>query len=354
VSATPIETDALIIGAGPVGLFQAFELGLLEQSFEIVDALPQPGGQCAQLYPDKPIYDVPGLPVISGQQLVEQLLLQIAPFKPRFHQGQLVSQLQRQGDGRWLVATDQGARFIARTVIIAAGAGAFLPRSLPMEGIEQFLGGQVLHQLPRNDSLMGEQLLILGDEDEALAAAMALAQQGQCKRITLMHRRDQFRASAELVAQLAALRAQGAVQFIAGHPLRLISNPENTRLTGLEVLDSNGQTVQLPCDRLLILMGLSPRLGPLADWGLALVRRQLPVTTEAFETAEPGLYAVGDINTYPGKRKLLLCGFHEATLAAFGVAQRLAGGKSPLLQYTTTSPRLQQLLGVSGAGHKGP
>ena len=344
-----IETDALVVGAGPVGLFQVFQLGLLELRCEVVDALPHAGGQCAELYPDKPIYDIPGLPVASGRELVARLQQQIAPFRPRLHLGQLVASVQRQADGRFAVATDRGTRFLAHAVIIAAGAGAFLPRSVALDGLERHLGSQVLHQPPEPAALAGQQVLILGDEDPALEQAIALAEAGGCAGVTLVHRRDQFRAGPATVARLAALRAAGRVRFIAGQPLALRHDDaaDPARLTGLDLLPADGDPLVVPVDRLLVLMGLSPRLGPIADWGLAMARRQLVVGTEAFETSEPGIHAVGDINTYPGKRKLLLCGFHEATLAAFGVAARLAGGKPPLLQYTTTSPRLHRLLGVA-------
>jgi len=345
-AAAVIETDALVVGAGPVGLFQVFQLGLLELRCEVVDALPHAGGQCLALYPDKPIYDVPGLPVASGRELVQRLQQQIAPFSPRLHLGQLVASVERQADGRFLVATDRGRRFLAAAVIIAGGAGAFLPRSVKLDGIEHHLGQQVLHQLPEAATLAGQQVLILGDEDGALEAAILLAESGQCAGVTLVHRRDQFRAAATTIAHQAALRAAGRLRFIAGQPLALHEDASG-RLNGLDLLCTDGHTEAVPVDQLLVLMGLSPRLGPIADWGLAMARRQLVVSTEAYETSEPGIYAVGDINTYPGKKKLLLCGFHEATLAAFGVATRRAGGKTPLLQYTTTSPRLHQLLGVA-------
>jgi thioredoxin reductase (NADPH) len=348
VDAPAIDTDVLVIGAGPVGLFSVFELGLLELRCELVDALPHPGGQCVELYPDKPIYDLPGVPVVSGRALVDRLIEQIAPFKPSLHLGQLVSQLRRRPDGRWDAATDRGTRFNAGAVILAAGAGAFLPRSPALDGIEPHIGRQVLHHVPPAEALAGQQVLILGDEDGALEAAITLAEAGACTSVTLAHRRDQFRANATTVARLRALRADGRLRFIAGQPLALRHDDpaEPARLTGLDLQDSQSATLRLAVDRLLLLLGLSPRLGPIAHWGLALQRRQVPVSTEAFETSEPGLFAVGDINTYPGKRKLLLCGFHEATLAAFGAAAQRAGGKPPLLQYTTTSPQLHRLLGV--------
>jgi thioredoxin reductase (NADPH) len=349
--APAITTDALVIGAGPVGLFQVFELGLLELHAEVVDALPHVGGQCAELYPDKPIYDIPGLPVVSGAELAARLQQQAAPFKPGLHLGQLVTDLARRSDGGFDVATSTGTRFVAKVVVIAAGAGAFLPKGLKLDGIEAFVGRQVLHHAPPAATLAGRQVVILGDEDLALDAANALAEHGQCARVTLLHRRDSFRASAAVLARHQALRASGQLHFIAGQPLALQAAADDPqRLQALDIVDSDGATHTVPADALLLLLGLSPRLGPIADWGLAMARRQLAVDTEAFETSEPGIYAVGDINTYPGKKKLLLCGFHEATLAAFAAAARLQPEQRQLLQYTTTSPRLHALLGVATPG----
>jgi len=347
--AAALETDVLVVGAGPVGLWQVFQLGLLELRCEVVDALPHPGGQCAELYPDKPIYDIPGLPVASGRELADRLLQQAAPFQPRLHLGQLVAGVQRRADGRFDAATDRGTRFVARAVVIAAGAGAFLPRSIAVDGLDAHLGTQAFHHAPDAAALAGQRVLVLGDEDGALAQACALAEAGSCASVTLVHRRDAFRAAPDLVARLAALRADGRVRFVAGQPqaLRHDDPAAPQRLTGLDLIGPDGQTVTEPLDALLLLLGLSPRLGPIADWGLAMARRQLSVETAGFQTSEPGIYAVGDINTYPGKRKLLLCGFHEATLAAYAIAAQCRG-QAPLLQYTTTSPRLHQLLGVAG------
>jgi thioredoxin reductase (NADPH) len=352
---SPITTDALVIGAGPVGLFQVFELGLVELQAHVVDALPQPGGQCTELYPDKPIYDIPGLPVVSGQALVAQLLAQAAPFKPQFHLGQLVAELQALPDGRWQVATDAGTRFIARTVFIAAGTGAFVPRSVALDGLADHLGRQIHYRWPDAASAAGRQVLVLGDEEPALQQAITLAElpaPQRPARITLVHRREQFRADEATQARFQALRAEGALHFVAGQPSALVRGPAGT-LCALDVLPPAGDLLRLPVDTLLIRMGLSPRLGPVADWGLSLHRRQLVVDTERFQTSAPGIFAVGDINTYPGKRKLLLCGFHEATLAAFAAAALVRGQPVPL-QYTTTSTRLHELLGVAPAadGHQ--
>ena len=362
-STGPVQTDALVIGAGPVGLFQVFQLGLLELSCEVVDALPEPGGQCTTLYPDKPIYDVPGLPVASGRELVARLMTQIAPFDPRFHLGQLVSDLKPLPDGRWQLGTSQGRVFQTHSVFIAAGTGAFLPRTVALPGLEALVGSQLHYEVPQasgpreSPAFAGQQLLVLGDDEHALTQAIALARLPEPQRptrITLVHRREQFRANEATVAQFQALREAGVLHFVAGQPTSLVTTPSSAsvhqpQLQALALTTTDGESLQLPVDHLLILLGLSPRLGPLADWGLALQRRQLVVDPARFETDQPGIYAVGDINIYPGKRKLLLSGFHEATLAAFAAAERQRG-EPVLLQYTTTSPRLHRLLGVSPDG----
>ena len=346
-----IETDALVIGAGPVGLFQVFELGLLELSAQVVDALPHVGGQCAELYPDKPIFDIPGLPEVSGQDLVTRLQTQAAPFKPGLHLGHLVTSLHANGDGRWHVGTDQGTSFLARCVVIASGAGAFLPRSLVLDGLQDHLGRQALFWPPQPQALAGQTVVVLGDGDEALSQAIALAEDGpgRAAKVTLVHRRDTFRARPDLLDRFAQLRAAGALQFVAGQPTALVSAGPATgtasRLVALDLVAPDGNPLRLPLDTLLLRLGLSPRLGPLADWGLALERKQVPVNPATSQTSLPGVYAVGDISTYPGKRKLLLCGFHEATMAAYAAAEQIRpGGAGPLL-YTTTSPRLHRLLG---------
>ncbi|TXI75102.1 MAG: NAD(P)/FAD-dependent oxidoreductase [Limnohabitans sp.] len=340
--ATPIDTDALVIGAGPVGLFQAFQLGLQGIACHIVDALPHVGGQCAELYADKPIYDIPGIPVCTGLELVERLQQQIAPFKPTFHLGQTVETLEAEADGRWLVATDRGSVWLTKTIFIAAGVGAFVPRSLPIEGIASHLGRQVWFGSQPLPDIKGQHLLVTGDGDSALQTA--LDAQATAVSVTLMHRREQFSAKPERIEALRAAQAAGRVRFVAGQPTALVT--EGERLIGLQYLNAEGQEVPLPCDQLVMALGLSPKLGPVAQWGLQIERKQLVVNTETFATSAPGIFAVGDINTYPGKKKLILCGFHEATLAAFGAAAHLWPNDKTLLQYTTTSTTLHQRLGL--------
>ena len=340
--AHPIDTDALVIGAGPVGLFQAFQLGLQGIACHIVDALPHVGGQCAELYADKPIYDIPGLPVCTGRELIERLQQQIAPFKPPVHLGQTVETLQAEADGRWRVGTSAGTTWLAKTVFIAAGVGAFVPRSLPIEGLAPHMGRQIWFGSQALPDFTSQHLLVTGDGDSALQAAIDAA--ASAASVTLMHRREHFSADPARVQAFQAAQAAGRVRFVAGQPTALVT--EDARLAALQYLNAEGQDVSLPCDQLVMALGLSPKLGPVAHWGLQIERKQLVVNTETFATSASGIFAVGDINTYPGKKKLILCGFHEATLAAFGAAAHLWPQDKTLLQYTTTSTTLHQRLGL--------
>ena len=337
-----IETDAVVIGAGPVGLFQVFELGLLEIKSHVIDSLPVPGGQCIELYADKPIYDIPGTPVCSGRELVDRLLKQIEPFTATFHLGQQVNGVHRQADGRFLIETSAGTTLLAKTVFIAGGVGSFQPRRLKIEGLASFEGKQLFYTVP-SASLAGQRVVVIGDGDAALECALALSKQNAS--VTLMHRRDEFKAAASTIDAVRLLRAQRQLQFVAAQTIGI--EYSDGRLTALQVASTDGSTHSLPLDALIVLTGLSPKLGPIADWGLALERKQLVVDTEKFETGTPGIFAVGDVNTYPGKKKLILCGFHEAALAAFGAAPYVFPGKPVHLEYTTTSPRLHRALGVA-------
>jgi thioredoxin reductase (NADPH) len=344
-SAAAIETDALVIGAGPAGLFQAFELGLLELKSHIVDSLAVPGGQCAELYGSKPIYDIPGIPVCTAQELVDRLLLQLKPFAPTFHLGQQVDTLQAREDGRFDVATSLGTRFIAKTVFVAGGAGAFQARKLKLEGIEAFEDRQVFYRVDDATRFAGRRVVVHGGTDLALEAVLKLADAASAPAsITLVYRRDVFQAAPELIARVKKLRDAGVVKFIAGQLSGL--ERDGDLLTGVQVTAGDSSTQVLPLDSLLVTLGFSPKLGPIADWGLALERRQVVVDTAKYQTSVPGLFAVGDINTYPGKKKLILCAFHEATLAAFAAAEHIRPERPPQLLYTTTSTKLHGLLGV--------
>jgi thioredoxin reductase (NADPH) len=345
-AAGPIETDAVIVGAGPVGLFQVFELGLLEIKAHIIDSLAYPGGQCIELYPDKPIYDIPAVPVCTGRELTDNLLKQIEPFGATFHFGQEVCGLVKQDDGRFLVTTSKGTRFLTKTVFIAGGVGSFQPRTLRVEGIERFDGTQLHYRVRNPAQFAGKNLLIVGGGDSALDWTLNFVADGphKAESVILVHRRDGFRAAPASVAKMRELCEAYEMQFIVGQ----VSGYEERdgRLTAAKVTGGDGVTRVVPADMLLVFFGLSPKLGPIAEWGLNLDRKQIVVDTEKFETSTPGIFAVGDINTYPGKKKLILSGFHEAALAAFGAAPYVFPEKRILLQYTTTSPKLHKVLGV--------
>jgi len=340
---SPIETDAVIIGAGPVGLFQVFELGLLEIKAHVIDSLPEVGGQCIELYPDKPIYDIPAIPVCTGRELVSKLLKQIEPFAPQFHLNQEVSTLEKRADGRFLISTSQDQHFLSKAVFIAAGVGAFQPRTLNLDGIEALVDRQVFYRIRNPEQFSGKKIVICGGGDSALDWALHFV--GKAASVTLIHRRDDFKATPQSVAKIRALCASGEMQLLIGQITDIESS--NGKLTQIAVTNIEGTVEAITLDSLLLFYGLSPKLGPIADWGLDIDRKQVAVDTACFQTSTPGIYAVGDINIYPGKKKLILSGFHEAALAAFAAAAYIAPEKQIQLQYTTTSPKLHKVLGVS-------
>ena len=338
-----IEADAVIIGAGPVGLFQVFELGLLDISAHVIDSLPAVGGQCMELYPDKPIYDIPAAPVLTGRELTDKLLAQIAPFAPTFHLGQEVTLLQRRADRRFDLETSSGTRFIAKTVIIAAGVGAFQARKLKVAGIDRFEDSQLFYRVKHPARFHGQQLVICGGGDAALDWALEFV--GKAESVVLVHRRDSFRAAPASIARMKALCEAHQMQFMSGQVTGF--DIQGGRLAEVKVAGPDGVTRRVPVDVLMVFFGLLPMLGPIVDWGLEMEMRQLRVhNTGTFETSEAGIFAVGDINTYHGKKKLILSGFHEAALAAYGVAAHVFPDRKTHLLYTTTSPKIHQLLGV--------
>jgi thioredoxin reductase (NADPH) len=338
-----VQTDCVIVGAGPCGLFQVFELGLLDLKAHVVDALPKPGGQCTELYPDKPIYDIPAYPVIGAQELVGKLMAQIEPFHPTFHLNQQVSEVRPMDGQGFVVRTSAGTEFHAKTVVIAAGVGAFQPVLLKLDGLERFDDTQVFYKVLDPARHAGRHVVVLGGGDSALDWTLALAD--KAASMTLIHRSDKFRAQDASVNKARALEAQAKVKILAGH----VHGYEEAggRLTGLKVKTVASGEVGVPADDVLVFYGLSPKLGPIAEWGLNLNKHQINVDTEKFETSTPGIYAVGDINHYPGKKKLILSGFHEAALAAFAIKHRLFPAEKIHLQYTTTSPVMHQRLGVA-------
>jgi len=337
-----INTEVVIIGAGPCGLFQVFELGLLGIGAHVIDSLKHPGGQCAELYPDKPIYDIPALPVCGAQELIDRLLEQIKPFKAPLHLGHEVSEFARAENGRFHIGTAAGARFDAGAVVIAAGLGSFQPRRIGVEGAEPFEGGAIQYRIRNAAALAGKRLVIFGGGDSALDWTLELAP--RAASLDLVHRRAEFRAAPASVARMRELVAAGRMRVFEALPHSLLT--EGEALRGVNIRAPDGSVQALAADQLLVFFGLHPKLGPIADWGLALEKKALRVDPEKFQTSLPGVFAVGDINTYPGKKKLILSGFHEAALAAFAIQHHLYPQKKQFLQYTTTSPVMHQRLGV--------
>ena len=339
----PIKTDVLIIGAGPVGLFGVFELGLLDIKCHLVDILDKVGGQCAELYPEKPIYDIPAIPKISAQGLVDQLMEQIKPFGPTFHLGEMVESIERIGVPLFKVTTDRGKVFETKLVVIAAGGGSFQPKRPPIPGIEAYEGTSVHYAVRKMDAFKGKKLLIVGGGDSALDWTLNLAP--LASRLTLLHRRADFRAAPDSVNKMMALVKEGAIDFVQGQVTGL--EGANGQLSAAVVKRNDNTTGPIACDAMLPFFGLTMKLGPVANWGLKLNEDVIPVNTENFETSEPGIFAIGDINTYPGKLKLILSGFHEVALMSQKAHRYIYPDKKLTFQYTTSSTSLQKKLGVA-------
>jgi thioredoxin reductase (NADPH) len=337
-----IQADVVIVGAGPCGLFQIFELGLLGIHAHVVDSLKHPGGQCSELYPEKPIYDIPALPVCGAQELVDRLLKQAKPFNAQFHMGEEVAGLEVLPDHTFLLTTSRDTRFHARTVIIAGGLGSFQPRRLGLEGSEAFEGRHIHYKVKSAGDFTGKHLVIFGGGDSALDWTLEFV--GKARSVTLVHRRPDFRAQPASVSKMRDLVAHGSMRYVEGVAHSLLT--EGDAFRGVRVKNLDGQFHEVRADQALVFFGLHPKLGPIANWGLGIDKRAIQVDTEKFQTSIPGVFAVGDINTYPGKKKLILSGFHEAALAAFAVAAHLNPAKKIPLQYTTTSPIMHKRLGV--------
>ena len=340
-----IKTDVVIVGAGPVGLFAVFELGLLDIKAHLIDILDRPGGQCAELYPEKPIYDIPGFPMVTGQGLVDNLMKQIAPFGAQFHWGEMVEGLEVAGTAQaplFRVKSDNDKVFECKSVLIAAGGGSIQPNKPPIAGIEAYEGTSVYYAVRRMDQFAGKNVLIVGGGDSALDWVLNLHPIGQ--RITLLHRRDAFRAAPHSVNAMRELVAAGKMDLVLGQITQL--HGAAGQLTAATVKADDGSTKDIACDVLLPFFGLTMKLGPIAAWGINLHENLVPADTEKFETDVPGIFAIGDINTYPGKLKLILSGFHEGALAAQKVHRYVYPDKKLTFQYTTSSTSLQKKLGV--------
>ncbi|MCX5481485.1 NAD(P)/FAD-dependent oxidoreductase [Kaistia geumhonensis] len=338
-----IETDVVIVGAGPVGLFAVFELGLLDVRCHLIDILDKPGGQCAELYPEKPIYDIPGFPIITGQGLTDNLMAQIKPFAPTFHLGEMVAAVGKLDDGRFSVTTDAGKTFHAKVVVIAAGGGSFQPKRPPVPGIEDFEGRSVFYSVRKMEAFRDHDILVVGGGDSALDWTLNL--QPLAKSVTLMHRRDAFRAAPDSVNKMRALAEAGQLKLVFGQVTGL--EGDDGHMTHAVITDNEDKQHRLPATRMLPFFGLTMKLGPIADWGLNLHENLIKVDTEKFETSEPGIFSIGDINWYPGKLKLILSGFHEAALMAQAASRIVFPEKKILFQYTTSSTSLQKKLGVA-------
>ncbi|HWE44989.1 MAG TPA: NAD(P)/FAD-dependent oxidoreductase [Caulobacteraceae bacterium] len=339
-------TDVIIVGAGPVGLFAVFELGLLDMKAHLVDILDRPGGQCAELYPEKPIYDIPGFAVVSGQEITDKLIEQIAPFGPVFHLAEMAVALEKTADGKWRLATDMGTSIEAPVLVIAAGGGSFQPKKPPIPAIDVFenlgAGVGVHYAVRRMEDFRGKRLVISGGGDSALDWTLNLAP--LAKSLTLVHRRDDFRAAPHSVARMRALAGAGKIDLVIGQATTL--NGADGALSSVTIETAPGETRELECDAFLPFFGLTMKLGPVAEFGLNLHENLIPVDTEKFETSTPTIFAVGDINHYPGKLKLILSGFHETALMAQQAFRYVYPDKKLRFQYTTSSSDLQRKLGV--------
>jgi len=333
VSEERISTDVAVIGAGPVGLFTVFECGMVRLKCHVIDALDVVGGQCAALYPEKPIYDIPGYPRIDAEALVRQLAAQAAPFSPVHHLGQQVRSLARDGDG-WTLETSKGTRIGARAVIVAAGTGSFGPNRPPLAGIERFEGRSVFYLVTRREEFRGKRVVIAGGGDSAVDWALSLSEVAD--KVMLVHRRPKFRAAPESEARLKALADAGRIELVVPYQLQALEGSEG-RLSAVVVATLDGAQRRLEADVLLPFFGLAMELGPIASWGLDLDRNQLRIDPATCRTNVEGIYAVGDIVTYPGKLKLILTGFAEAAIAARSAYDRIHPDKPLHFEYSTTS-----------------
>ena len=338
-----IKTDVVIIGAGPVGLFAVFELGLLDIKAHLIDILDKVGGQCAELYPEKPIYDIPGIPLITGHGLCDALMEQIKPFNPTFHLGEMVTTVEKLGEASFRVGTDRDKIFECKVVVIAAGGGSFQPKRPPINGIEPYENKSVHYAVRKMDAFRGKNLIVVGGGDSALDWTLNL--QPLAKRLTLIHRRDDFRGAPDSVNKMRALVASGAMDLRIGQVTEL--EGADGQLVAATVKDKDNALVRIECDAMLPFFGLTMKLGPVADWGLKMDDELIPVDLSSFETNVPGIFAIGDINTYPGKLKLILSGFHEGALMAQKAHHYVYPDKRLVFQYTTSSTNLQKKLGVA-------
>jgi thioredoxin reductase (NADPH) len=333
MEAQRITTDVAIIGAGPVGLFTVFQAGMLGMKTTVIDVLPEIGGQCQALYPQKPIYDIPAHPMVTGEELIENLRKQAEPFAPEYVLGGMVEQLTKDNNA-WQMVTSLGVTVEAKVVIIAAGCGAFGPNKPPLVGIERHEGNQVFYMVKDRQSFKDKMLVIAGGGDSAVDWANSLAE--LAKKIYVVHRRDKFRAAPDSVRKMQELAAQGKVELVIPYQLEAIQEDASRRMTGVMVKTLEGEERILPADALLAFFGLSMNLGPISDWGLNLSKNHIAVDPATMATSASGIYAIGDIATYTGKLKLILCGFSEAAIACHNAYNQVFPGKALHFEYSTT------------------
>jgi thioredoxin reductase (NADPH) len=331
--ATVQQTDVVIIGAGPVGLFAAFECGMLGLKCHVIDALAEPGGQCSALYPEKPIYDIPGYPTIDAAELIRKLEQQAAPFNPYYHLDQQVESLEKRADGRFEIGTSRGTKIEARAVIIAAGVGAFGPNRPPLEGIEAYEGKSIFYLVTRREAFRDQRIVIAGGGDSAVDWALALK---DIANVAVVHRRAKFRAAPESAERLDEAARNGQIEMVIPYQLHALYGTGGV-LNEVEVATLQGKTRRLPADVLLPFFGLATDLGPIAAWGLDRELQQVRIDPTTCQTSMPGVFAIGDVASYPGKLKLILQGFSEAATAAHAIFPIVRPGEALHFEYSTTT-----------------
>jgi len=335
-----IKTDAIVIGAGPTGLFAVHQLGIIGLQSEVIDNLDRAGGQCIELYPDKPIYDIPGIPECTGEELTNGLLKQIKPFKTNFHLGQRVEEIKEENKS-WIVKTNTGTLFSAPNIIIAGGVGSFEPRKLSLKDSEKFEGKQIFYSVTNKNLFKNKSISIFGGGDSALDWALELS---KSNKVTLIHRRNEFRGAAHTLSEIKKKEKEGKI--IVKTPYNLKSIEGDKTMTGIEIEHEDGKLEKIKSDYILSFFGLIMKLGPIADWGLNISNKTIPVDTKSFQTNKEGIFATGDICTYPGKLKLILSGFHEAALAARACFKRARPNETYRFEFTTASKSIHDRLGL--------
>ena len=335
-----IKTDAIIIGAGPTGLFAVHQLGIIGLKCEVIDNLDRAGGQCIELYPDKPIYDIPAIPECTGEELTSGLLKQIKPFKANFHLGQRVEEVKQEKD-LWILKTNKGNFFSAPNVIIAGGVGSFEPRKISLKEAEKFEGNQILYSITNKAIFQNKKISIFGGGDSALDWALELSKTNE---VTLIHRRNEFRGATHTLNEIRKKEKEEKIKIKTPYNLKSIEGDKI--MTGIQIEKEDGKIEKIKSDYLLSFFGLIMQLGPISDWGLNINKKTIPVNTETFQTNKEGIFAIGDICTYPGKLKLILSGFHEAALAARGCFKRAKPNETYRFEFTTASKNIHSRLGL--------